>query len=269
MGNVTYPDGRFEEALSSLDQLTGLPADLRGETLRLKGHVYRVNALPGPAEASYREALDLARQTANVAAEGKALTDLVQTLAWSRPAEARELQPCALEVNQALRSQVELVKIHAATAVALTNLGDLDDATAQIAAGLDLAQQCEYRGGLVWCQVARTLNQLKRGDHEASRDSAARLAATVTDLQGNRFWSEIVNWWIGYASARHPASSTSWLEGEDSARTRWLAVLPSRDRDYGTCACPPAITTAGASRRSWPGGRRALAARLRCRSAQP
>jgi hypothetical protein len=126
---------------------------------------------------------------------------------------------------------VELIKIHAAAAVALTILGDLDDATVQIEAGLDLAQQCGYRDGLVWCQVARALNQLKRGDQEASRDAAARLAATVTDLRGNRFWSEIVNWWTGYASARHPASTISWLDGEDSARARWFAVLSSPDRD--------------------------------------
>jgi hypothetical protein len=230
LADYSFLQGRFSEALSSLDQLTDLPADLRGETLRLKGHVYRVNALSGQAEASYREALDLARQTANAAAEGKALTDLVQALSWSRPAEAQELQPHALEVNQALRSQVEIVKIHAAAAVALTNLGDLDDASAQIEAGLDLARRCGYPGGLVWCQVARALNQLKSGDHEASRDTAAQLAATVSDLQGNRFWSEIVNWWTGYTSAQ-PGGTTSWLEGEDSARSRWLAVLSSPDRD--------------------------------------
>jgi hypothetical protein len=50
--------------------------------------VYRVNALLDHAEASYREALDLARQTSNSAAECKALTDLVQILACG------QMMPC-------------------------------------------------------------------------------------------------------------------------------------------------------------------------------
>jgi tetratricopeptide (TPR) repeat protein len=75
-------DGQFEQALSDLDQLPDPSAELRGEILRLKGHVYRVNGLFDAAEVHYREALDLARETASIAAEGKALTDLVQTLAW-------------------------------------------------------------------------------------------------------------------------------------------------------------------------------------------
>ncbi|HUZ24311.1 MAG TPA: hypothetical protein VMV07_11165 [Streptosporangiaceae bacterium] len=41
-----------------------------------------------------------------------------------------------------------------------------------------------------------------------------------------------MNWWTDDGTARHPASTTSWLEGEDAARTRWLAVLSSPDRDH-------------------------------------
>ncbi len=229
LADYSFLQGRFAGALSALDQLAAEPADLRGEMLRLKGHVHRVNALFGAAEAHYREALGLARETSNIAAEGKALTDLIQTLSWSRPGDAQELRPRALEVNEALHSTVELVKIHAATAVAQANLGDPAEAASQIERGLTLAQDRGYRGGLVWCEVARALNQLKRGDIAAARESAARLAAIVSDLQGNRFWSEIVNWWTGNGSAPDPASTTRWLEGEDSARARWLAVLPSPD----------------------------------------
>lgn len=230
LADYMFLQGRFAEALSGLDQLGDVAAELRGEILRLQGHVHRVNALFGQAEAHYREACDLARETGNIAAEGKALTDLVQTLSWSRPGDAQELWPRALEINEALHNTVELVKIHAATAVALTNLGDLDDASTHIDSGLHLAQDCGYRGGLVWCEVARALNQLSRGDAEAGRDTAARLAAIVSDLQGNRFWSEIVTWWTADGTAQHPASTTRWLDGEDSARTRWLAIPASADQ---------------------------------------
>jgi tetratricopeptide (TPR) repeat protein len=228
LADYSFLQGRFNEALSALDQLTEEPAELRGEILRLKGHVYRVNALFDQAEASYRDALSLASDTANLAAEGKALTDLAQTLSWHRPKDAQQIQPRAVEVNEALRNTVEIVKLHAATAITQANLGDLDSADTEIERGLNLAQECGYTGGLVWCWTARTLNQLKRGDTDSARESAARLATIVSELQGNRFWSEIVNWWLNDGGER-AASSTSWLDGEQAARTRWLAARPARD----------------------------------------
>ncbi len=233
LADYSFLQGRFEEALSALDQLAEVPAELRGEILRLKGHAYRVNALFDRAEALYREALSLARETANLAAEGKALTDLVQTLSWHRPEDAQQLQPRAVEVNEALRNTVEIVKLHAATAVTLANLGDLEGADTEIERGLSLAEECGYPGGLVWCWVARTLNQLKRGDTGLARDSASRLGAIVSDLQGNRFWSEIVNWWID-GSGEHPASTTRWLDGPEAARARWLAARPAQDHGEGS-----------------------------------
>lgn len=233
LADYSFLQGNFDEALSGLSKLTDVPSELHGEVLRLKGHVYRVNALFDQAEARYREAADLARQTANLAAEGKALTDLVQTLCWCRPGDAQELQGRAAEINQALRNQVEIVKIHAAAAVALTALGNVDEAETHIRDGLNLTEQCGYPGGLVWCWMARALSQIKRGNIEAARDSASRLATITEDLQGNRFWSEIVNWWLGDSSAPHPASATRWLQGEEAARRQWLAVLPSADHDQG------------------------------------
>ena len=214
--------------MASLDDLTDVTPELHGEVLRLRGHVLRVNGLFDQAEARYREALELARDTANVAAEGKALTDLVQTISWSRPSDEPDLQARALEANTALRNQVEVVKIRAASAVALTKAGNYDAASTQIQEGSDLARQCGYRGGLVWCQVAQAFNQLARDDIDGARATATALADTVSELQGNRFWSEIVNWWIDpAANGQEQAATTDWLDGIDAAKARWLTVRPS------------------------------------------
>ena len=231
LADYNFLQGRFGEALSDLDQLTDVSAELRGEILRLRGHVYRVNALFDRAESLYREALDLARETASLAAEGKALTDLMQTLAWRRPAEAQQLQPRALEVNEALRNQVEIVKIRAATGVALAGLGEFEEADTEVGRGLAVTQQCGYPGGLVWCWVARTFGELRQADAAAAHESAARVTAIVGDLGGNRFWSEIVNWWTGAASNHRPAAVTGWLDGEDAAKARWEAVLSGGEPD--------------------------------------
>ncbi|MGH3866844.1 MAG: hypothetical protein ACRDQ4_12025 [Pseudonocardiaceae bacterium] len=229
LADYHFLQGRFEETLSELDQLPQEAVELRGEILRLRGHVYRVNALFDRAEASYREALDLARETANIGAEGKALTDLVQTLAWCRPAAALDIKGRALEINEALRNLVEIVKLRAATAVALASLGHLDEAHAEIERGLTLTDECGYPGGLVWCWVARAFSGIKRCGADGGRAAAAQVATIVDDLGGNRFWSEIVGWWAGVGSSDH-CSSTRWIEGQDAARARWLAFCPPNDR---------------------------------------
>jgi hypothetical protein len=74
LADYGFLQGRFGAALADLDQIDGaadVPAELRGEILRLRGHIYRVNALFDRAEAAYRAALELARGTANLAAEGR------------------------------------------------------------------------------------------------------------------------------------------------------------------------------------------------------
>ncbi|MGH3797504.1 MAG: tetratricopeptide repeat protein [Pseudonocardiaceae bacterium] len=228
LADYDFLQGKFEDTLSELDQLPREAAELGGEILRLRGHVYRVNALFDRAESSYREALDLARETANVGAEGKALTDLVQTLAWCRPADALDIKGRALEINEAVRNLVEIVKLRAAAAIALTNLGRLDEAHAEIERGLTLTGECGYPGGLVWCWVACTFNRINRFDRDGGSEAAAQVAAIVEDLQGNRFWSEIAGWWAGVGSSDR-GSSTRWIEGEDAARARWLAVCPASE----------------------------------------
>ncbi|MGH3852604.1 MAG: tetratricopeptide repeat protein [Pseudonocardiaceae bacterium] len=229
LADYAFLQGRFEEALSALDQLPREATELQGEILRLRGHVYRVNGMFDRAEASYREALDLARATANIGAEGKALTDLVQTLAWCRPAAALDIKERALEINESLRNLVEIVKLRAATAVAFTSLGDLDEAHAEIERGLATTGECGYTGGLVWCWVARTFTEIARCGADGGREAAERVSVIVGELDGNRFWSEIAGWWAGVERSDHDGDPR-WIEGPAAARARWLAVCSPHAR---------------------------------------
>lgn len=131
--------------------------------------------------------------------------------------------------TEAVRNLVEIVKLHAATAVALTRLGRLEEADAEIERGLALTEQCGYPGGLVWCWVARAFTEIKRSGADGGRDAAARVAEIVDALGGNRFWSEIVDWWAGVERNEHD-SGTRWLEGPDAAKERWLAGYLASER---------------------------------------
>lgn len=109
--------GEFSQALRELSDLPDEP-DLLGESLRIKGHVSRFNCALDEAELIYRWTLDLGKEIGSAALEGKALTNLAETLCWSRPQEAHRLASEAIEFNGAIGNQLEVLKAYAAMAVA-------------------------------------------------------------------------------------------------------------------------------------------------------
>lgn len=224
LADYRFLAGDFGTVLASLDALGEQPDELKGEILRLRGHVYRVNALFADAEATYRQALALARDTANLGAEGKALTDLIQTLAWQRPHEALRLLPDAQRINASISNQIELVKLHAATAVALVNQARYDEAEQEIARGLTLTTDCGYPGGEVWCWSARAYNSVVRADWNEHATAAARLTQITSALGGNRFWGQIAAWWNPSDNGT-TFDDIDWIDGPEAARRRWTAII--------------------------------------------
>jgi tetratricopeptide (TPR) repeat protein len=217
-----FLDGRFDDAQAALDRLREPPADLQGEILRLRGHIFRVNGLFSRAERCYRDALDLAREVNNMAAEGKALTDMVQTLAWHRPSDVSRFYEKAVEVNSAIRNRIELVKLYAAKAVASAALNDYREAEEQIIRGLELTREIAYPGGEVWCWTARSFAKLRQDDLEGCGEAASHVSRVVEIVGGNRFWAEITAWWSATEDRIQP--TTRWLEGRAETRERWIMV---------------------------------------------
>lgn len=217
-----FLDGRFDDAQAALDRLREPSADLQGEILRLRGHIFRVNGLFALAERCYGDALDLAEAAGNVAAEGKALTDLVQTLAWHRPSAVLRFHERAVETNSAVRNHVELVKLHAAKAVASAAMNDYQEAEEEIARGLELTRNIAYPGGEIWCWTARTFTRLRQDDLKGCEEAASQVSRVVEAVGGNRFWAEITAWWSSAEDLIQPA--TQWIEGREETRERWIKV---------------------------------------------
>lgn len=223
-----YLSGRFADALAALDRLESAAGrveseHLDGEVLRLRGHVYRVNGMFAEAEQHYRQALSLAKATGNIAAEGKALTDVLQTLAWCRPAAALDLLTDARDVNSGIRNRVELVKLHAAAAVAHRGQGHPDLADAEIERGLALTAECGYPGGAIWCWVARAYTQLARADESGYSAAVSELQVLSDALGGNRFWVDIALSWT--EAARADDVTVQWIGGALAASERWREIL--------------------------------------------
>ena len=62
----------------------------------------------------HRRASDLGRAIDSPALEGKALTNIAETLAWTNPAEGAQAADDAIELNSTLGNQLEVLKANVA-----------------------------------------------------------------------------------------------------------------------------------------------------------
>ena len=208
-----------------------MPSDpfLHGEALRIQGHIHRVNGLFERAESLYRQAHEHGISIESLALEGKALTNLAETLCWHSPARALGLADRALELNRTVGNQLELVKAYAAKAVAEHGPGALMRAETSINASLELVGTTGYRAGAIFALSAHTFQLLVAGHAQLAAELGSSINDIAAELGVYAFWAEVAGWWLQTDEVRAgPPSAADWLEGPEEARARWCLVL--RDR---------------------------------------
>lgn len=233
LADMEMLDGDFPAALETLDGLgeagKKLEADVRGEAMRVRGHVLRGNCELEIAELVYRRARTLARMIDSPALEGKALTNLAETLCWTCPDQAGVFAGEAIDFNRGIGNQLEVLKAHAAAA-----LGARGDSGENYEPHLDqarrLVKDCGYQAGEVFVLVAEAACLLARGEVDSAERSARLLYDLTRDLGVYRFWSNIVTWWLEEQAPRRRPSVTRedqrvrWL-APDAVRERWTSIL--------------------------------------------
>lgn len=234
LADILLLRGRFSEALAALDTPPADP-DAAGEALRLAGHVHRFNANFDTAQVTYQRALDTVKQLASLALEGKSLTNLAETAAWSRPADGARYAEQAIEFNQGIGNNLEVLKAHVAAAVAAPDLAAAEE---DVQAALDLAERTHYRSGAVFALVARIFHQILADRRQDALSTLAEITARTDEIGVYRFWPQIGRWWLAAAGlsteppdgATTPAQ-TDWLDGPETAERRWRDTLTRRNRE--------------------------------------
>ena len=213
--------GEFSAAVSALGKLPHDDPHVVGDAWRIRGHVHRVNCELDEAELVYRRVLDLGRATRSPALEGKALTNLAETLCWNDPEAGLRYAREAIDFNDAIGNQLEVLKAFAALAVAATGT-ESDNAVRE---AIRLAGLCRYRAGTVFAQAARLFHQARTHDDEAARHTFGRIRDLTEELGVYAFWDEIGGWWL----ASGLPVRADWSGSAEQARQRWLEVLRKRE----------------------------------------
>lgn len=222
LADLEFLRGRFQHALDAL-RVSQDDVHLHGESLRLTGHIHRINGLFDRAGEVYQEALCLARWSSSPAMEGKALTNLVEALSWARPERACEWWPQAVAANEAVGNLIELVKLHAAMGVAAE--AD-DDAREHLHSGCELARRIGYEGGLLFIHVAEVFRSVVSAGGISLTEPRRRVEETVRRINAHSYWLDIFDMWQG----RSPGPRAQWLGGAVAAGRRWQQVVELRRR---------------------------------------
>jgi tetratricopeptide (TPR) repeat protein len=219
--------GRFHAAL---DGLRTLPEEayLRGESLRIRGHVHRVNADFDTAEGYYRRADVIGHEMSSASLSGKVLTNVAETLCWHRPSEAVAIAERAAHFNEGVGNKLEVTKAYSALTVAAAAAGDHALADRAFSRAREVAISSGYRAGEVFALVGHAYHHLLHGQDDLARDSLREIDEIVHQIGVYAYWPVIVRVWLGdpdpYAT---PGRTTRplWLATDAEIRTRWHAVL--------------------------------------------
>jgi tetratricopeptide (TPR) repeat protein len=219
--------GEFQESLQVLSDLPQDDPDMTGESLRIQGHVHRANCDLDLAELTYRRALDLGVRIKSLALEGKARTNLVETLCWTRPSDGLRLADEAIEFNENIGNQLEVLKAYVAKAVAATG----DDIEAAVSAALRLAESCQYRAGSLFALIARLFHQIIGAQHGAA-ETIEKINGIADSINVYHYWCEIADWWADdtelLVERQRAGARADWLGSAELARQRWTTILDGR-----------------------------------------
>ena len=232
LADIAYLRGRFPEALES----TTHPYEstyLRGEQLRLIGHIRRAHADFDAAESAYREALDVAHQMESLALEAKALTNLVETNCWLRPTRSEHMVDRAWQANETLGNRLELLKLHVAMAVSRCKPGNSEEVDRSVNEAMALVEATHYEAAGIFALIPRAFQFALDEDCSALEATVSEVGSISDRLDGvYAWWAEIPAWWIAALGGPRRRVSRSrkcaWLGGATAVRPRWTNVLEAR-----------------------------------------
>lgn len=224
-------EGRFREVLQTLCMIpasTGSCLDIR--KFLLQGDVYRVNARFDEAEKAYTQALHYAKQSEARGLEGRALTQLAETLCWIRPQAGRHIAHKAIERTRQDGNKIDEFRAH--TALAIANTGTkpalVVEQSLQTAERLCKASGTRTgQGRLLTGLVFHAAHTKDRKMLTANLAQSERMANALGDTD---FWGDIFRTWADTTRGSISSSQAEpqWLDSREHTMQRWRQVLHTR-----------------------------------------
>jgi len=196
----------------------------------LRGNIHRKNARFAEAETEYMQARDLARQARADGLEDRAIMNLAETLAWTRPQEGHRLALDAIERARKQNNKVD--ELRAWLALAIADTGTQAEATVQdhIQKATELDQLLGGQIGQIPIGTVQAFQAVITGNSDILHQACKTVTSTTRMLGTDQFQNDILAVWSGMSSTEQSrrARETQWLDGPDETLRRWREVVTAR-----------------------------------------
>lgn len=182
--DLKFLQGDFKAALELLEEAKRLsnndPIE-DGETLRVMGHIYRFNWMFKEAEHHYKLSLAIAKEHKMFGLEGKLYTNFTELYSWYNSEMALQYGQQSVELNEMLRSPIELGKTYAALAIAYISV---DDKKSKEYADMacEIQKNGNYKSGVLFGEVAKGYLGHKNGDVNMMEDAIQNMKEIIREI---------------------------------------------------------------------------------------
>jgi hypothetical protein len=115
---------------------------------------------------------------------GKSHTSLMETLCWSKPAEAIALAPKAIQINEEQQAKIELGRIYAALAIAhVLHDKNLPSAREYIYSAKNIQAETGYASGVLFAYVAEAMVVIAEGELEKIKTVLTKIEELTSQLK--------------------------------------------------------------------------------------
>jgi len=202
--------------------------------LLLQGDVHRVQAQFETAEQIYRKAEAQAHAVNAQGLEGRALTQLAETLCWTRPNEAQKVAARAIDRTQKIGNKIDELRAHAALAIACTGTESHD----KVEQSLDNAGRLVSLTGSKVTEIrvltAKAFHAAVTKDTDKMRHTLTRVQQQTNTLHVNDFWNDILRSWTQDSSKeiQKHTQQFQWLTESDTTLQNWSAICTTRQESH-------------------------------------
>ncbi|MCA2213213.1 hypothetical protein [Jidongwangia harbinensis] len=225
--------GRFPAVLGWASGLSSQHPRLRRAAATLTGFTLLANADLDRAVEQFRLAVDISEPGRSLVEDALVREHLAWCRAWRGGAEARALAAEALEVNRRMGSPIGVGRALAACALADIGAAEPAEVFTRTRESLAVIRRTGYQSDGLHPLLAELLLHCLLGDVPAATDVHGQILALITTNRTHFSYTYVATWWLStIAPSGHVSTAgfepVAWLDGEDNARRRWLAVLARR-----------------------------------------
>lgn len=179
--DIMFLKGDFIKSLGLVNRIdlnSLVESEIKMEVLRVKAHIFRFNYMYDKAIRIYNYILENESKN-DLKIMGNIYTNLTESYAFIDPLVALEYSEKSLEINKAIKSNVEIGKTLAARAIALSRLSKFGEALLTANEAIIIQTKTGYKSGILFGLISKLYIEYLRSSASEELDS---LIKQINDL---------------------------------------------------------------------------------------